>query len=60
VQVGSPWVCYISTMVYVCNMRWTLPDGRIGYGVSQENHAIQLLNSQRGKVWADQQSKITS
>lgn len=60
VQVGSPWVCYISTMVYVCNMRWTLPDGSIGYGVSQENHAIQLLNSQRGKVWADQQSKITS
>ena len=60
VMSGSPWVCYISTMVYVCNMRWTLPDGTVGYGVSQENHAIQELNNQRGKFWGEQVSKITS
>lgn len=60
VESGSPWVCYISTMVYVSNMRWTMPDGKVGYGVSQENHAIQELNGQRGKMWTDQQSKISS
>ncbi|HEX5806075.1 MAG TPA: hypothetical protein VFY31_07045 [Macromonas sp.] len=59
-EVGAPWVCYVSTMVYIANMRWTLPDGRVGYGVSQENHAIQMLNRQRGKLPTDQQSKITS
>ena len=59
-QVGAPWVCYVSTMVYIAMMRWTLADGRVGYGVTQENHALQLLNRQRGKLWTDQQSKITT
>ena len=47
-------------MVYIAMMRWTLADGRVGYGVTQENHALQLLNRQRGKLWTDQQSKITT
>ncbi len=59
-EVGAPWVCYISTMVYISMMRWTLPDGRVGHGVSQENQSLQGLNRQRGKIWTDQQSKITS
>ncbi|MCB1667493.1 MAG: hypothetical protein KDI24_03975 [Pseudomonadales bacterium] len=59
-EVGAPWVCYVSTMLYIALMRWTMDDGRVGYGVSQENHSIQELNKQRGKMWLDQQSKITS
>ncbi len=59
-DVGAPWVCYISTLVFMANMRWTLPDGRVGYGISQENHALQMLNRQRGKWPTDQQSKVTT
>jgi len=40
-------------------MGWQKEDGAVGYGISQENHAIQLLNQQRGKMWDDQQSEIT-
>ncbi|CDM25273.1 hypothetical protein BN940_14141 [Castellaniella defragrans 65Phen] len=59
-EVGAPWVCYVSTMVYIALMRWTLPDGRVGHGVSQENQSVQSLNRQRGKHWTEPSSKITS
>ncbi|MCK9505567.1 MAG: hypothetical protein M0Q95_15470 [Porticoccaceae bacterium] len=59
-EVGAPWVCYVSTMVYIAMVRWTLEDGRVGYGVSQENYALQMLNRQRGKWPTEKQSKITT
>ncbi|MBI3225423.1 MAG: hypothetical protein HYZ39_10230 [Mycolicibacterium cosmeticum] len=59
-EIGAPWVCYISALVYVAMMRWTLPDGRVGYGVSQEAQSMQGLTAQRGKSWTEQVSKVTS
>ena len=59
-EVGSPWICYISTAVYVAMVRWSLPDGRVGYGITQENQSLQGLVRARGKRWTDQVSRVTS
>lgn len=59
-QAGAPWVCYVSTMLYIAMMRWQMPDGKVGHGVSQENYAIQMLNKEYGKMWTEKQAKITS
>jgi hypothetical protein len=59
-EIGAPWVCYISTMLYAAMMRWTLADGRVGYGMSQENQSLQDLTRRRGKRWTDAASHISS
>jgi len=59
-EVGSPWVCYVSTSLYVAMVRWTLPNGRVGYGITQENQSLQSLVRAHGKRWTDRVSRVAS
>ncbi|GAC1623369.1 MAG: hypothetical protein NVS9B10_08300 [Nevskia sp.] len=59
-EIGAPWVCYVSTMLYAAMMRWTLADGRVGYGMAQENQSLQEVTKRRGKHWTDATSRLSS
>lgn len=49
--VGAPWSCYTSTMLYVAMTRWISDHGRIGYGISMENHPLDTMARLRGRRW---------
>lgn len=57
-QVGAPWVSYTSILLYASLMRWTLGDGRVGYGMSQESQPLQQLTRRYGRRWDKFPSKI--
>jgi hypothetical protein len=59
-DIGAPWICYTSTVVYVAHMRWTLSDGRVGYGIAQENESMQSLTRRRGRRWTERSAHVTS
>lgn len=42
--IGAPWVCYIATDAFCNVVRWTLSDGRAGYGMCMQNESMQSLN----------------
>jgi hypothetical protein len=50
---GGPWSPYTSTVLNAALMRWTLPNGRVGWGVVQENMAYRQLNKRHGRRWLD-------
>lgn len=47
--IGAPWTCFVCTEAYCAMVRWTLPDGRIGHGMCQQNESMQSLNRRIGK-----------
>lgn len=59
-EVGAPWVPYTCTMLYAAMMRWTLSDGRVGYGMAQENQSLQALTRRRGRRATEPSTHITS
>jgi len=59
-EIGAPWIPYTCTMLYAALMRWTLPDGRVGHGMAQENQSLQALTRRRGRRATQAQSHITS
>ncbi|NEK56846.1 hypothetical protein GCU56_03035 [Geodermatophilus sabuli] len=50
---GGPWSPYTSTVLTAAMMRWTMLDGRIGWGVVQENIAYRQLNKLHARRWTD-------
>lgn len=48
--IGAPWICYIATEAYCMVVRWTLDDGRIGYGMCMQNESMQSLNRRIGRA----------
>jgi hypothetical protein len=51
--VGGPWSPYTSTILTAAMMRWTLPDGRVGWGAVQENIAYRQLHKYHARRWND-------
>lgn len=50
--VGAPWLCYTCVTLYAAMMRWQLDDGRIGYGMVQENQSVQAQTRHYGRRWS--------
>ena len=42
-QLAAPWTPYTCVLLGVALMRWTLPDGRVGYGHAQEVYPLDLV-----------------
>ena len=52
-QLSAPWTPYTCVLLGVALMRWTLPDGRVGYGHAQEVYPLDLVTRLRHKYWND-------
>ena len=50
-EVGAPWVAYVCAISTVQEFRWTLPNGRIGYGMVMDNLPLKDTNFRRGRRW---------
>lgn len=59
-QAGGPWICYASSLVYAAQCRWTLDDGRVGYGLASEITSLQALTRRHGRRWTESSGHITS
>jgi hypothetical protein len=59
-EVGGPWICYVGSIVYAAQCRWTLDDGRVGYGLASEITSIQALTRRYGRRWTQSSSRVTS
>lgn len=59
-EVGGPWICYASALVYAAMTRWTLEDGRVGYGLAAEIQSVQSLTRRHGRRWTEPSGHITS
>ena len=57
-EVGAPWTCYTSAIVTVTVFRWVLSDGRIGYGMAQDNQPLKDVNLRRGRRWTATQPQV--
>jgi hypothetical protein len=44
----------------VALMRWTLPDGRVGYGHVQEVYPLDLVTRLHHKYWNDPPAGLTT
>jgi hypothetical protein len=59
-EVGGPWICYVASLVYAAQCRWTLDDGRVGYGLASEITSVQALTRRYGRRWTQSSQRITS
>jgi hypothetical protein len=59
-QLAAPWTPYTCVLLGVALMRWTLPDGRVGYGHVQEVYPLDMLTRLRHKYWSDIPSIIAT
>ncbi len=59
-EVGGPWICYVGSLVYAAQCRWTLDNGRVGYGLASEITSLQALTRQHGRRWTQSSGHITS
>ena len=51
VEASGPWSPYTSTILPSTLTRWTLPSGRVGWGVTQENLPWRQLNRIHARPW---------
>lgn len=58
-ECGGPWVCYVASNLYVAQCRWTLNDGRVGYGLASEINSMQALTRQHGRRWMKSSGHLT-
>jgi hypothetical protein len=59
-ETGGPWICYAGSLVYAAQCRWTLRDGRVGYGLVSEITSLQALTRRFGRRWNESSRRITS
>ena len=59
-QLAAPWTPYTCVLLGVALMRWTLPDGRVGFGHAQEVYPLDLVTRLRHKRWNDVASRLTT
>jgi len=59
-QLAAPWTPYTCVLLGVALMRWTLPDGRVGYGHAQEVYPLDLVTRLRHKYWNDPPARLTT
>ena len=59
-QVAAPWTPYTCVLLGVAQMRWTMPDGRVGFGHAQEVYPLDLVTRLRHKRWTDPVSRLAT
>ena len=59
-EVGGPWICYVASLVYAAQCRWTLDDGRAGYGLASEITSLQALTRAHGRRWTKSSARISA
>lgn len=58
-ECGGPWVCYVASNLYVAQCRWTLHNGRVGYGLASEINSMQAITRQHGRRWMTSSGHLT-
>jgi hypothetical protein len=42
------------------NLRWTLGDGQVGYGLATDFYSLQELSRRHGRQWKDLAARVTT